>query len=171
MRTACCLFLIALSGSVSQAASGSSQLPPGESAPPTAFERVKRAGKASDFDDAPYVFVLDSTVNRVNEDGIAFTDSYILYKTLTEEGCRDLAVLSWHYEPMSSYVEIRSVAVIRGDSMISVPLEPIKDLPAPQHMIYWSDRIKLLQLPRLQVGDVSQGVFICFTGSERHRRR
>jgi hypothetical protein len=153
MRTACCLFLIALSSSISQAAPGSSQLPPGESAPPTAVERVKNAGTASDFDKAPYVFVFDSTLNRVNEDGIAFTDSYILYKTLTEEGCRDLAVLSWHYEPMSSYVEIRSVAIIRGDSMISVPLEPIRDLPAPQHMIYWSDRIKLLQLPRLQLGD------------------
>jgi hypothetical protein len=153
MRTVCCVIVMALSRAICPAAPGESNLPPGESAPPTVFERIKQAGGAKDFDDAPYLFVFDSTVNRVNDDGVALTDSYILYKTLTEEGCRDLAVLSWHYEPMSSFVEVRSVAILRGDSMIAVPVDPIRDLPAPQSMIYWSDRIKLLQLPRLQVGD------------------
>jgi hypothetical protein len=129
------------------------KLPPGDSAPPTLIERVKKAGTVKEFENAPYVLVVDSTINRVNEEGIAYTESYVLYKTLTEEGCRNLAVLNWGYEPLSSFVEIRGVALVRGDSVIPILIEPIKDLPAPQSMIYWSNRVLMLQLPRLQVGD------------------
>ncbi|MEW6051022.1 MAG: DUF3857 domain-containing transglutaminase family protein [Candidatus Zixiibacteriota bacterium] len=128
-------------------------LPPGYTPPLTVFERVKRAGTAKEFEGAPYIFVLDSTVNRVSDVGIAYTDSYVLYKVLTEEGCRNLAVLNWGYEPLSSHVDVKSVSVIRGDTVISVSVDGVRDLPAPQSMIYWGNRIELLQLPRLHVGD------------------
>jgi hypothetical protein len=129
------------------------KLPPGDTGPLSVTEQVKKAGTAKEFDNAPYLVVMDSTVNRVTEDGVAHMDSYLLYKTLTDEGCRNLSVLSWGYEPLSSAVAIRSVSVIRGDSAIPVPVATAKDLPAPQSMIYWSNRIVLLQLPRLKVGD------------------
>ena len=128
-------------------------LPPGDNPPPTAFDRIKNTGNASDFDSAAYVIVCDSTVNTVNALGIAYTDSYILYKALTDEGCRQLAVGNWRYEPLSSYIEVREVNIIRDDEAIPISLETVRDLPAPQSGIYWGDRIKLLQLPRLQVGD------------------
>ena len=153
MKTRLRLFPLACVCILTATTSGSAKLPPGESAPATVFERVKKAGTAKEFDSASYVFVVDSTVNRVNEDGISYTDSYVLYKTLNEEGCRTLAVLNWGYEPLSSAVDVKSVSVIRGDSAIAVPIAQVKDLPAPQSMIYWGNRIKLLQLPRLRVGD------------------
>jgi hypothetical protein len=128
-------------------------LPPGDMPPPTPSERVKRAGTAADFDDAPYVIVLDSTVNRINDLGIAYTSQYVLYKALSEEGCRELAVLVWGYEPLSSYTDVIRVTVLRGDSLIDVSVRDTRDLPAPQSAIYWGNRIKLLQLPRLHVGD------------------
>ncbi len=128
-------------------------LPPGDTPPPTPAERVKRTGGAADFDDAPYVVVLDSTVNRVTDLGIAYTSQYVLYKTLTEEGCRDLGVLVWGYEPLSSYTDVVRVTVLRGDSLIDVSVQDTRDLPAPQSAIYWGNRMKVLQLPRLHVGD------------------
>ena len=129
------------------------QLPPGDSPPPTAFNRIKNAGNAADFDSADYVIVIDSSVNTINEKGVSNNESYILYKILTEEGCKNKPVLNWGYEPLSSFVEIREVNIIRGDQAIPVAKERILDLPAPQSGIYWSNRIKVLQLPRLQVGD------------------
>jgi hypothetical protein len=145
--------LITLGFCTTAYSSSESTLPPGDSAPATVFERVRKAGTAKEFDNAPFAILCDSTVNRVNEDGITYTDSYRLYKALTDEGCRTLAVQNWGYEPLSSAVAVKSVSIIRGDSAIVVPVDQVKDLPAPQRAIYWGDRVQLLQLPRLQVGD------------------
>jgi len=46
-----------------------SPLPPGDSAPPTATDRIRKAGDAAKYKGAAYVIVLDSTVNRVNDQG------------------------------------------------------------------------------------------------------
>ncbi len=153
MRTISSFVCAAIIYILAVGAFGAPALPPGDSAPLNVVDRIKKAGTSKDFDSSAYLFVIDSTVTHVNGKGVAFTSSYILYKTLNEEGCRELAVLSWGYEPLSSMVEIQRVAVIRGDSVIAVPLDQVKDLPAPQDMIYWSNRIKVLQLPRLKIGD------------------
>lgn len=145
------LFLTMAAASL--AASPPTVLPPGDNAPPTVFEQIKKAGTAKDFDNAAYLIVFDSTLNRVNDLGIAYTDEYTLYKVFTEEGCRDLAVLTWGYEPLSSFVTVAEVSVVRGDSLIPVPVAGVRDLPASQRAIYWGNRTLLLQLPRLQVGD------------------
>ena len=131
----------------------STKLPPGDNPPPTAFDHIKNAGNAAEFDSAAYVIVIDSSVNTINIKGIAYAENHTLLKILTEEGCKNKSVLTWGYEPLSSFIEIHEVSVIRGDQAISVAIENIIDLPAPQSGIYWSDRVKLLQLPRLQVGD------------------
>ncbi|MCD4691248.1 DUF3857 domain-containing protein, partial [bacterium] len=128
-------------------------LPPGDSPPPTAFSRLDDAGGTDDFPDADYIIVFDETVNRVKPTGVTYGDSYMLYKMLTPEGCRDRSVLRWGYEPWSSHVEIREVSVLRGDERIIVDVSAVHDLPAPQSAIYWNSRIKTLQLPRLEVGD------------------
>ncbi|UCD95089.1 MAG: DUF3857 and transglutaminase domain-containing protein, partial [Candidatus Zixiibacteriota bacterium] len=130
-----------------------SSLPPGEHPPPTAFDRLESAGTAEDLDSAAYAVVFDKTANTVNELGVTYTDSYTLYKVLTEEGCRKLSVNTWRYEPLSSYVDVREVNVLRDGKSIPVPVDKVLDLPAPQSGIYWGDRIKSLQLPRLHVGD------------------
>lgn len=128
-------------------------LPPGDSPPVTVFDRIKNAGTAEDFDSAAYVIAYDLTINTVNDLGVIYTDNHILYKVLTEEGCKRLAAFTSGYEPLSSHVEIKELNIIRGDNAIPVPLENVLDLSAPQSGIYWSDRIKMIQLPRLHIGD------------------
>jgi hypothetical protein len=145
------LLLIALLGP--GGAAGQEQLPPGDSPPPTSSDRIKAAGVAADHEDADYVIVYDKAVNRMKDSGVTYVDSEVLYKTLTPQGCQDLSVLHWNYDPQSSYVDVREVNVLRGDEVIPVDVGNVHDLPAPQRAIYWSDRIKTLQLPRLEVND------------------
>jgi hypothetical protein len=128
-------------------------LPPGDTPPPTAFSRLAEAGDAEDHEGFDHVIVHDETVNRVDELGVTSSNVTMLYKVLTEKGCSDLSALRWGYEPQSSWVDVREVNLIRDGERIPVPLDGVRDLPAPQAAIYWSDRVKTLQLPRLRVGD------------------
>lgn len=154
MRTiAGAVLLLLLTSGISAQIDQSRPLPPGETLPPTVFDRIRDAGDAKDHEDAPYLIAYDLSENRISEQGVAYTDNYILYKVLTDDGCKDLSVIRQRYEPLSSWVDFREVNIIRGDSSISVPLDGVLDLPAPQAGIYWSDRLKMIQLPRLQVGD------------------
>ena len=128
-------------------------LPPGESPPPTAFSRLEDAGAAEDHEGADEVVVYDHTINRVKPSGVTYGETYVLRKVLTPAGCRDLSVLTWRYEPWSSYIEITEANIVRGGERIPVDLSRVQDLPAPQSGIYWNSRVKTLQLPRLKVGD------------------
>lgn len=147
------LLLIVLVVNLTATPADSLKLPPGDNPPPTALSKIENAGTATDFDSAAYVIVMDSSCTRINDDGVAKTDSYLLYKILTDEGCQQMSVLRWHYEPISSFIEVIEVNLIHDDSVIAIPLTGLKDMPAPQNGIYWSDRIKILQLPRLHTGD------------------
>ena len=128
-------------------------LPPGEKPAPTAFSRLDEAGTAEDHPGADHVIVLTEAVNKVKPSGVTYVDGYDLLKVLTPAGCRNQSVLNWHYDPQSSHVEVREVNVLRDGARIPVDVTQVHDLPAPQAAIYWNDRIKTLQLPRLQVGD------------------
>ncbi|MDP8208198.1 MAG: DUF3857 and transglutaminase domain-containing protein [Candidatus Electryonea clarkiae] len=128
-------------------------MPPGDKLPPTVFDRIEMAGEAADFDDADYIVVLDKAVNRMKESGVTYVDTYVLYKILTDKGSKNRAVMTWGFDPQSSYIDVREVNIIRDGEAIPVDVSAVKELPAPQSAIYWSDRIKTLQLPRLKVND------------------
>ena len=128
-------------------------LPPGDSPPPTVFDRVANAGVADDHDGADHVIVYDRTVSRVRSSGVTYTDDYLIYKVLTPAGCRNQSVQRWRYEPWSSFVDVREVNIIRGEERMPVDVSLVHDLPAPQSAIYWNAAIKTLQLPRLHVND------------------
>ncbi|HER43708.1 MAG TPA: DUF3857 domain-containing protein, partial [Candidatus Eisenbacteria bacterium] len=127
--------------------------PPGDRPSPDVFSRVGEAGTAADHDGAEYVVVYDESVNRVKPSGVTYVDSYIIHKILTPAGVRNRSVLRWNYDPQSSYVEVREVNIVRDGKRIPVDVSKVRDLPAPQSYIYWKDRVKTLQLPRLRVND------------------
>ncbi len=127
--------------------------PPGEPKPLNAFTRLDGAGTSADHPGSDHLIVLEHSINRVMDTGVTYVDKYTLYKVLTDDGALDLASLRWDYDPQSSFVEVREVNILREGERISVPVEDVLDMPAPQRAIYWSNRIKLLQMPRLMVGD------------------
>jgi hypothetical protein len=146
------IVLLALIPSVC-ALADETDMPPGDSPPPDVFSRIADAGDAKDFGDAGHIIVYDYAKNHVKPSGVTYVDSYIIYKVLTAAGVRDMSVLRWNYDPQSSYVDVREVNVVRGGKKIPVDISAVHDLPAPQSWIYWKDRIKTLQLPRLEIGD------------------
>ncbi len=148
-----CLMLLLFALDLTAQSSSGSPLPPGDEPPPTVFSRIAAAGGAEDHDDADRVIVYDLAVNRVKESGVTEVDGYVIYKVLTDEGCRNLSVLTWDYEPQSSYVKVEEVNLIRGEEKIPVDVGRVLDITAPQSGIYWGRRQKSLGLPRLQTGD------------------
>ena len=147
------IMALALPAIAGHALPGNGELPPGDRPPSDVFARVQDAGQAADHAGADYVTVYDFAVNRVEPSGVTYVESYIIYKLLTPAGCRNQSVLRWNYDPQSSHVEVREVNVVRGTERIPVDTSRVHDLPAPQSAIYWRDRTKTLQLPRLQVND------------------
>jgi transglutaminase-like putative cysteine protease len=139
--------------SMSSSVAGEAGSPPGEKPPADVFSRVAGAGTADDHKGADHLVVYDYAMNHMKPTGVTYVDSYIIYKVLTAAGCRDRSVLRWNYDPQSSYVEVRDVNIIRGGKKIPVDVTKVRDLPAPQRAIYWKDRIKTLQLPRLEIND------------------
>lgn len=132
---------------------GEGNLPPGDRLPPDVFSRVADAGVAADHGSASYVIICDHAINRVKPSGVTCVESYILRKVLTPAGLRGQSVLRWNFDPQSSYIEVQEVNIIRDGKRIPVDVSKVHDLPAPQAAIYWKDRIKTLQLPRLYVND------------------
>jgi len=128
-------------------------LPPGDKSPPTVFDRINSAGTSEDFEEIDHLVVYDLTINRMKESGVTEVDGYAIYKILSEKACKNMSVQTWGYDPQSSFVQIQEVNIIRDDKKIPVDVGLIKDLPAPQSAIYWNNRIKILQLPRLKVND------------------
>jgi len=128
-------------------------LPPGDKPPPTVFDRINDAGDAEKYEDVDHIVVYDVSVNRVKESGVTEVDGYVLYKILNYKGCINLSVLTWGYDPQSSYVRVDEVNIIRESKKIPIDVSKTLDLPASQSAIYWNNKLKTLQLPRLRVGD------------------
>ena len=141
--------LAAATGAVALAA----DLPPGDQPAPDCWSRLTAAGEAADHEGADHLVVLTEAVNHVKPTGVTYVDGYDLTKILTPAGARDQSVLRWSYDPQSSHVEVREVTILRDGQRLAVDVTAVRDLPAPQAAIYWRDRIKILQLPRLQVND------------------
>lgn len=127
--------------------------PPGAPDSVTVFTRLAAAGTAKEHPGCDYLIVLDETVNKVVESGVTYTDQHVVTKILTEAGAAARSALEWPYDPRSSFVEVARVDILRDGRRLPVDVGQVKDLPAPQAAIYWSDRLKVLQLPRLRVGD------------------
>jgi transglutaminase-like putative cysteine protease len=145
--------ILFLSLVVSAGAQTDRLLPPGDKPPLTVFDRIREAGTVDDHEDAAYIIVYDSLTNRISDPGVSYITGYMLYKVLTDEGARELSVLNWRYEPLTNYIDIIEVNIIRGDSVIPVSAGSTIDIPSPQSGIYWNDRLKMIQLPRLHIGD------------------
>jgi hypothetical protein len=71
------------------------------------------AGGAKDFPNAPYLVVSDRTMVRVEESGLSHVDKEMFYKVLNAEGAKTLQSLTFGYDPLSAYVEVREMKVIR----------------------------------------------------------
>ena len=128
-----------------------------EPAPPASDDELRQqiadAGDQDANDGADVVTVFKRTYVQVEDSGLGHIHNHEVLKCLSEEGAAQLARLRLDFDPASNVVEVRQLRVVRADGSIEV-LDPAPqvDLPQPQWGIYWGAQMKLVPLPRLEVG-------------------
>lgn len=134
---------------------------------------IQSAGTAKDYDDAPFVYLLDEADVFVQDSGLATTESCQVLKVLTDAGIKALSRQVLEFDPDTYRVAIRSVRVHRsGGGVEEVPLAEVITQPAPQYMLYWGNEQHVLDLPRLNIDDVLEvrvsrtGVNIAYLAGE-----
>ncbi len=138
---------------------------------------IDAAGTSEDHDGAEAVVVLDHTRVRVEDSGLAHYRHRRVFKALTEAGATRLSTLRLDYDPASNLVRLERARVLRkkrADGSVPDPEalgeDRLRDLPQPQHWIYWGPRMKVLSVPRLSVGDAlevetyKKGFIIAYLG-------
>ncbi len=112
------------------------------------------AGSAKDFPGAAYLVAFDRTAVRVEDSGLSHVDKEVFYKVLTVDGAKDLQSLTFGYDPLSAFVEVKEMKLIRAAGKIeTVPLSAVRDYPAPARAIYWGAREIVIPTGRLEPGD------------------
>ena len=112
------------------------------------------AGTAKDFPGAAYLVAFDRTAVRVEDSGLSHVDKEVFYKVLTVDGAKDLQSLTFGYDPLSAFVEVKEMKLIRaGGKIETVPLSAVRDYPAPARAIYWGAREIVIPTGRLEPGD------------------
>lgn len=118
------------------------------------YDLIKKAGTSKDYPHANYLVVLDETVVDVQETGLSYNNMHTIYKVLTSEGAKDLNHLTFDYDPLSAFVDIKEVKIYRKNGNVEIlGPENIYDYPAPARAIYWGARQQMVDIGRLEPGD------------------
>ncbi len=121
-------------------------------------QTLEEAGDSRDYPGSPYLVIFDKTFSKVMNSGLTYTTRKVLYKVLTVEGLKRLKALTFYYDPQSAFVEIKKAKIIKkSGKTVIVPLNKVKDYPAPARAIYWGAREKVIPFEGLEVGD---GVYV-----------
>jgi len=117
-------------------------------------ELIRNSGDAKDFPGAGKLIIFDSTFSDVQETGLTFVYTHRLYKVLNAKGALDLSTITYGYDPLSAYVEIRKVIIHkkRGETL-ELDINTVMDYPAPARAIYWGARERMIEVGRLEPGD------------------
>ena len=178
MKTSVRVLVTALALLVAGGAAGATSAP-GPSGSPSrkGVSSLLKQATTEKYPGASTVVVFDSTVVRVHETGYAETRKHTLTKLLKPAAVKSRSVLRVTYDPLSNETEILSVRVHRADGhVVDVDLSGVEDLPAPAGIILWDNRMKVLQLPHLEVGDalevttLRRGFRVAYLGSQPEER-
>lgn len=115
---------------------------------------IKKAGTSKDYPHADYLIVLDETIVDMQESGLSYNDIHKVFKVLTPQGAKHLNHLSFNYDPLSAFIEIKEVKIYRKNGVVEIlGKDRIYDYPAPARAIYWGARQKMVDIGRLEPGD------------------
>lgn len=100
------------------------------------------------------VLVFDSLIADVQESGLSYVTQKQLYFAIDQQGAAQLNAVTYDYDPLSAWVEIRKAVIIRKDGTHEIlDSTNIYDYPQPAHMIYWGARQKMVEAGKLNAGD------------------
>ncbi|MCK5170774.1 MAG: DUF3857 and transglutaminase domain-containing protein, partial [Bacteroidales bacterium] len=117
-------------------------------------EWIKNAGTSKDYPKADYLVVLDETSVDVQESGLSYNTIRKIYKVLTYEGAKQLSHITFDYDPLSAFIDIKEVKIYRKNGVVeTLDQDKLYDYPAPARMIYWGARQKMADIGKLESGD------------------
>ncbi|MCK9344420.1 MAG: DUF3857 and transglutaminase domain-containing protein, partial [Massilibacteroides sp.] len=102
-----------------------------------------------------YTFLKDSTSVEVTESG---SGSFTLYKKIqinTTKGVLANRVLTYNYDPLTASAQFAYATIYKkGGDIINLDVTQTLDYPQPARMIYWNARQIMIEVGRLQPGDI-----------------
>ena len=109
-----------------------------------------------EFAGADCVVLLDSIEVQVSETGSGSFTIHRKFKVQTEAGAVANHVVRYDYDPLTAFAEFRHATVRKADGTVEpVDIEEAAyDYAAPARAIYWGARQIMLDLGRLEPGDV-----------------
>lgn len=118
------------------------------------FENVLKPDFNALYPNQHKVKVYDSLVADVQESGLSYVYQKQLYYAIDDEGGAQLQSITFDYDPLSAWVEIRRAIIIRKDGKHEViDSTNVYDYPQPARMIYWGARQKMVEAGKLNAGD------------------
>ena len=101
------------------------------------------------------VTLLDSTAVTVQPSG---SGAFILHKAFrvqTPKGAVNSRVIKYDYDPLTAHAEFRYATIYRANGdVINLDVTEARDYAAPARAIYWGARQIMLEVGRLQPGDI-----------------
>ena len=107
------------------------------------------------FATADCVTLLDSTAVSVQPTGSGSFAVYKKFKVQTVQGGVANRVIKYDYDPLTAYAEFKQATIYRaGGDIVNIDVTQACDYAAPARAIYWGARQIMLELGRLEPGDV-----------------
>jgi hypothetical protein len=101
------------------------------------------------------VVFADSTNVSVQETGSGSFAVCKTFKVLTPKGAVDNRIIKYGYDPLTAFAKFKSVTIYRADGAVEeLDLAKACDYVAPARMIYWGAREIMIELGRLEPGDI-----------------
>ncbi|MFI3281248.1 MAG: DUF3857 and transglutaminase domain-containing protein [Rikenellaceae bacterium] len=108
-----------------------------------------------EFAKHPTINLLDSIGVEVNANGSGVFTIRQVMKVQNQSAELKNRVIKYGYDPLTAYAEFRSVTIYKADgSVVEVDVESTCDYAAPARAIYWGAREIMVEVGRLEVGDV-----------------
>jgi hypothetical protein len=106
------------------------------------------------YKDSHKVLLFDSISADVKESGLSYVIRKQLFYAIDENGASDLHQVTYDYDPLSAYVEIRKAVIYRKDGTQEIlDSTHFYDFPQPARMIYWGARQKMVEFGKINPGD------------------
>lgn len=101
------------------------------------------------------VTLLDSTAVSVQPTGSGTFSVYKKFKIQTAKGAVDSRVIKYDYDPLTAHAEFRYATIYRANGdVLNLDVTQAVDYAAPARAIYWGARQIMLEIGRLNPGDV-----------------
>jgi len=78
---------------------------------PQIRELINNSGNTKDYPGKNQISLFDSTVVDVQESGLSYVNIHKLVKIFTSSGAKKNAVITFGYDPLSAFVEIKQVNI------------------------------------------------------------